>query len=196
MLSDKECRNLKPKDKTYCVSDEKSLYMEVHPNGSKYWMWKYRYASKQKRIALVVYPEVSLKDAREKREEMRKILKAGEDPAELRKKKKIEVRENTVNTFENIAREWFEKKKHTLAERYGTQLLGRLEADIFPFLGSTPIKNITSKELLIVIRKIEERGATESAHRILQTVGQVFEYAIADDRAEGPFNTEVHQVAT
>ncbi|MDR2067399.1 MAG: hypothetical protein LBP41_00195, partial [Holosporaceae bacterium] len=102
----------------------------------------------------------------------------------MRKKQKIETRENVVNSFKNVAVEWFEKNKSAMAERHAFYIISRLKANIFPFLGSIPIKSITSKELLAVIRKIEERGAPEVARRTLQVVGQVFRYAIATGRAE------------
>jgi integrase len=120
---------------------------------------------------LGAYPEVSLKEARTKREEYRKIVKRGEDPSELRKKQKVETKENVVNTFENIAREYLEKKEAVLAKTYYGRSVNRLESNVFPFLGGLPIKKIKPQELLGVIRKIEERGAIEIAHKTLQTVG-------------------------
>jgi integrase len=184
MLSDTNCKNAKPKDKIYSLSDCDGMYLEISPNGSKYWRLKYRYAGKQKRIALGVYPEVSLKEAREKRDDIRKIIRNGDDPLIERKKIKIETKENVINSFKNIACEWFEKNKSAMAERHAFYVIRRLEANIFPFLGSIPIKKITPKDLLAVIRKIEERGAYEVSRRTLQVVGQVFRYAIATGRAE------------
>ncbi|MDR1236439.1 MAG: tyrosine-type recombinase/integrase [Holosporaceae bacterium] len=184
MLSDAACKNAKPKDKIYAVTDGGGMYLEIHPNGSKYWRMKYRYAGKQKRIAFGVYPEVSLKEARAKKDAARKTLKNGEDPSIIKKKAKIEFMENVVNTFENVAREWFDKKKAEVSEKYASKIISRLEYNIFPFLGSTPIKKISPRELLTVIRKIEEKGAIVTARIVTQYVGQIFRYAIAADCAE------------
>ena len=122
---------------------------------------------------------------------MRKVIKSGEDPSLLRKKQKIETRENVVNTFENIAHEWFKKNADAMAERHAFYVIRRLEANIFPFLGGIPIKEITTKELLAVIRKIEERGSLEVAHRTLQVVGLIFRYAIAPGRAEHDISADL-----
>jgi integrase len=134
--------------------------------------------------AFGVYPKISLKEARCMKDAARKILKNGDDPSTVKKKEKLELKENVVNTFENIAREWFEQKKTIITEDYADSLMSRLENDIFPFLGSTPIKKISAKELLAVIRKIEGRGAVILSRSIFQSVGQIFRYAIATDRAE------------
>jgi integrase len=133
-------------------------------------------------IALGVYPEVSLKEAREKRDRLRELIRNGEDPALLRKRQKVDARENTVNTFENITREWFEKKKTVMAERHAFYVIRRLELNVFPALGKTPIKKITSKGLLAVIKTMEERGIVETSHRVMQVVDQVFRYELG--RAE------------
>ncbi|GHU23394.1 integrase [Alphaproteobacteria bacterium] len=184
MLSDAACKNAKPKDKVYAITDGEGMYLEIHPNGSKYWRMKYRYGDKQKRIALGVYPEVSLKEAREKKNVARKILKSGEDPSIVKKKGKIELKEDIVNTFENIVWEWLKKKKTEVADKQVKKITARLEKNVLPFLGSIPIKKISSKELLAVIRKIEERGAIVTAHIVMQYVGQIFRYAIATNCAE------------
>jgi integrase len=173
------------------IADCGGMYLEIHPNGAKYWRLQYRHADKHKRISLGVYPNVSLKDAREKCAKLRKIIKSGEDPSLLRKKEKIEIRENIINTFENIAREWFKKNADAMAKRHAFYVIRRLEANIFPFLGDTLIKKITSEELLGVIRKIEERGSLEVAHRTLQVVGRIFRYAIATGKAEHDISADL-----
>ncbi|MDR1031697.1 MAG: tyrosine-type recombinase/integrase [Holosporales bacterium] len=184
MLTDTVCRNAKGRDKIYALTDEKGLCIEVYPNGGRFWRLYYRHAGKKKRMALGVYPEVSLKDARDKRDELRKIIKAGEDPAEIRKKDKLEAREALQNTFKNIALEWLEKKRSSVTEGQIFEITRRLEMNVLPFLGSIPIKRISPRDLLATIRKVEERGALEMAHRTLQYVGQIFRYAIANGRAE------------
>jgi hypothetical protein len=150
----------KSTDKIMTIADCGGMYLEVHPNGSKYWRLQYRHVGKHKRISLGVYPNVSLKEAREKREELKKILQSGEDPSLVRKRRKIEIIENVNNTFENIAREWFEKNVAAMAERHAFYVIRRLEANVFPFLIGVPIKKITPKDLLAIIRKwLEKRGS-------------------------------------
>jgi integrase len=190
MLTDSKCKNAKPKDKPYKLADEKALYLEVMVNGSKYWRFKYRYNNKEKRLALGVYPEVSLKEARDKRDEARKLLASGVDPAENRKAMKAAQMANG-ETFEVVTREWFAKKKDSWADNHAERILRRLEANIFPWLGNLPIASIDAPKLLAVIRRIEGRGAIESAHRILQTCGQIFRYAIATGRAERDLSVDL-----
>jgi integrase len=183
-LTDIKCKAAKAKDKTYAMYDVDGLYLEITPSGGKHWRFSYRFAGKRKRMALGEYPEISLQEARIKRDELRKTVKKGADPCLLRKKAKIETKENVANSFENIAMEWFEKNKSAMAERHAFYVIRRLKANIFPFLGGVTIKDIAPKELLAVIRKIEGRGAQEVARRTLQVVGQVFRYAVATGRAE------------
>jgi len=190
-LTDLRCKQAQHKDKTYAIYDNKGLYLEIMPVKGKYWRFSYSFTGKRKRIALGVYPEVSLKDARSKRDELRKVIKSGEDPSLIRKKAKIETKENIVNSYENIAREWYKKKQPTMAERHAFYVISRQEANIFPYLGSVPINKITPKELLAVIRKIEDRGSLEVSRRTLQVVGQVFRYAIATGRAEHDISTDL-----
>lgn len=190
MLTDPKCKNAKPKEKPYKLADEKALYLEVMVNGSKYWRFKYRYNNKEKRLALGVYPEVSLKEARDKRDEARKLLASGVDPAENRKAMKA-AQVADGETFEVIAREWFAKKKDSWAQCHSERILRRLEANIFPWLGNLPIANIDAPKLLAVLHRIERRGAIESAHRMLQTCGQIFRYAIATGRTERDLSVDL-----
>jgi integrase len=183
MLTDTACKNAKPRDKAYKLSDEKGLYLEIMPTGSKYFRLKYRFESKEKRLALGVYPETSLKDAREKRDEARKLLNQGIDPGAQRKAMKA-AQAAEADTFEVVAREWFEKNAPTWADSHGDRTLRRLERDIFPWLGNAPIRSIDAPKLLIALRRIESRGAVETAHRALQNCGQIFRYAVATGRAD------------
>ena len=183
MLSDPTCKNAKPKDKNYRLADEKGLYLEVRPNGSKYLRMKYRYGGKEKLLALGVYPETSLKEARAKRDEARKQLEQGIDPGENRKAMKA-AQTADGETFEVIAREWFLKFQPTWAASHADKIITRLEKDVFPWLGVKPIAAINAPEILAVIRRIEGRGALDTAHRALQNCGQVFRYAVATGRAE------------
>ncbi len=184
MLQDRICKNALAKEKTYSLTDEKGLYLEISSNGSKYWRLSYRIGGKQKRIALGIYPEISLKQAREKREEFRGMIKNGIDPAIYKKQKKIEIKERESNQFKNIAMEWYYKHQDIWAKRTAFYNLSRLESNIFPYIGGISIKEITAKELLSVIRKIEERGSIVVAHKTLNLVGQIFRYAISIGKAE------------
>ncbi len=184
MLTDTACKNAKPREKAYKLSDEKGLYLEIMPNGCKYFRMKYRFGGKEKLLAFGVYPETGLKDARDKRDEARKQLAQGIDPGENRKAMKA-AQSAEADTFEVMAREWFAK----YSGRHGrqataTKFLRRLEKDLFPWLGKRPIASITAPELLDCLRRIEARGALDTAHRAHQNCGQVFRYAVATGRAE------------
>ena len=183
-LSDKECKAFKPKDKPYKKADGFGMYLEIMPNGSKYWRLKYRYNGKEKRLALGVYPDVSLKEAREKRDEARKNLAADIDPSFAKQSEKRQARIDGANTYEAIAREWIAHNAENWTERHKQTVTSRLERDVFQHIGHMPIKDITAPILLDVIRMIEKRGAYDIARRALQTSGQVFRYAIVTGRAE------------
>jgi hypothetical protein len=182
-LTDTACTNAACPDgkavKRY--PDAASLYLEVRANGGKYWFWKYRFAGKEKRLALGVYPEVSLKQARLDRDEARKLLKAEDpqDPAQRRREKKLAVRLRTETTFEGVARAWWEQWKGNRSARHANYVLRRLEADVFPEIGASPIASVTAKQLLAVSKKIEARGAVDIAKRAFQMSGQVLRYAVA-----------------
>lgn len=183
-LTDKACKAAKPAEKPRKLADSQGLYLEIMPGGAKYWRLKYRFQGKEKRLALGVYPEVSLAEAREKRDQARKNLANGIDPSFARKEQKRLSNLGSQNSFEMIAREWHETNLDRWSADYGKNLLHRLEADIFPDLGHRPVAMITPPELLETIRKIETRGAHEIAHRAVQTCGQIFRYAIVTGRAE------------
>ena len=184
LLTDTTIRNAKPKDKPYRMFDAGGLYLEIAPSGGKWWRLKYRADGKEKRISLGTYPDVSLKDAREKRDKERKLLASGIDPGVNRKADKASRGERALNSFEIVGREWFEKFSPAWVEAHSTKIISRLERDIFPWLGNKPVAEITAPELLAVLRKIENRGALETAHRTLGNCGQIFRYAIATGRAE------------
>lgn len=183
-LTDTAVRNAKAEPKKRKLYDERGLYLEISPKGGKWWRFKYRFNDKEKLISLGVYPDISLKDARERRDEARKLVAHGIDPSEHRKAHKAEKLSKSANTFETIAREWFSKNQHTWSTGHASRILTRLEKDAFPWLGTQPIADITAPELLKTIRRIEARGALETAHRILGSCGQIFRYAVATGRAE------------
>lgn len=183
-LSDFTIRNVKPGDKPMRLFDERGLYLEVAPSGGKWWRFKYRFDGKEKRLSLGVYPDVGLKDARQRRDEARKLVAAGVDPGENRKAQKLARSERGANSFEVVAREWFAKFEPNWTTGHSSKILARLERDIFPWIGARPIGELKASELLNCLRRVEDRGALETAHRGLQNCGQVMRYAIATGRAD------------
>lgn len=182
-LTDTAVRNTKPREKPYKLADEKGLYLLVHPNGSKYWRLKYRFAGKEKVLAIGVYPDISLADARNRREQARKQLANTVDPGEVKKVNKRATLVAAENSFEAVAREWFAKFAPTWVPSHSNKIIRRLERDIFPWIGNRPIAEVTAPDLLTALRMVEGRGAIDTAHRVLQNCGQVFRYAIATGRA-------------
>ncbi|MEB0030196.1 tyrosine-type recombinase/integrase [Undibacterium sp. RTI2.1] len=182
-LSDTTIRNAKPGERPIRLYDAGGLYLEIAPSGGKWWRLKYRITGKEKRISLGVYPEVSLKEAREKRDIARKQLASDIDPGEHRKAVKLANVEDGSSGFESIAREWFIKFAPNWVATHSDKIIRRLERDVFPWIGKRPIEEITAPEILVVMRRVEERGALETAHRALQNCSQIFRYSIATGRA-------------
>ncbi len=182
-LTDTAIRNFKPAAKPIILSDERDLYLEVAPSGGKWWRLKYRFDGRDKRISLGVYPEVSLKDARARRDDARKLLADGVDPSAQRKAEKAAKTSQSANSFEVVGREWFAKFQPQWADSYRRKIRSRLDQDLFPWIGSRPIAEITAPELLAVARRVESRGALHTAHRVIRTAGQIFRYAVATGRA-------------
>lgn len=179
-LSDIQAKNVKPKTSPYKITDGDGMYLLVMPNGAKYWRMNYRFAGKQKTMALGTYPEVSLGTARKKRIAARELL-AGDPPIDPMSQRKIDRREAAIrakNTFESIGREWWDAKRDGWSQRHASAVMARLEKDLFPTLGARPLVEIESPELLDVVRGIERRGALEVASKTLTIAGQVFRYAI------------------
>jgi integrase len=158
--------------------DGRGLYLEIAPTGSRWWRFKYRFAGKEKRISLGVYPDVGLKKARDRRDEMRKFVADGIDPSAARKQEKLMALDAALNTFEAVAREWFEKHSPNWEASYSVKLLARLEANVFPWLGHRPIRDIKAPELLSVLRRVESRGVLETAHRLMNYCGNIYRYAV------------------
>ncbi len=182
-LTDSMARNARPAAKAVRMFDRDGLYLEVSPRGGKWWRLKYRYAGKEKRVSLGVYPEVNLKMARERTIDARRLLDAGVDPSENRRAAKASQLQGAANSFEVVTREWIEQQMKLWVKGHGERILARFERDIFPWIGARPIADLTAPELLTTVRRIEKRGALETAHRALGNCGQVFRYAIATGRA-------------
>jgi integrase len=183
-LSDTTVRRAKPGEKQRKLFDAHGLYLLLAPTGSRWWRLKYRFAGKEKLLALGSYPEVSLKEARVRCHDARKKLAAGVDPSADRKTTKAALAALGNGNFEAVAREWFEKFWPKLAPSHAITVIQRLEHNVFPWLGTRPIAEITAPEVLTVLRRIEARGALEVAHRVKQIIGQVFRYAVATGRTQ------------
>lgn len=183
-LSDTAIKKAKPEAKSYKMADGGGMYLEVMPSGSKYWRLKYRFGGKEKRLAFGVYPDVTLAEARSRRDAARKLLANDTDPSAAKQAKKAANVELGANSFEVIAREWFIRHAPNWKENHSSKIIARLEKDVFPWIGTKPIAEISAPTLLAAIRRIEARGALETAHRALACCGQVFRYAVATGRAE------------
>lgn len=183
-LTDAAVRTAKPGEKPQKLTDGKGLYLYIAPTGGKLWRYDYAFNGKRKTLALGPYPAITLADARERREEARKLLANGVDPGNIKKAQKAARLERAANSFEVLAREWYEKQTGTWSDSHGVRILRRFERDVFPLIGGLPVADITAPVLLEAIRKIEARGAVETAHRAMQNCGQVFRYAIATGRAD------------
>lgn len=206
-LTDTAVRNAKSGEKPYKLTDERGLYLLVNAVG-KYWRYDYRFAGKRKTLALGVYPDVPLagrkdkdtgqwvKGARDKRDEARQKLADGIDPGLHRKALRAAAADRAANSFETIAREWHAKYSEKWSEGHAARLLRRLEVDVFPWIGGRPVAEVSAKELLSVLRRIEDRKAIETAHRAHQNAGQVFRYAVATGRAERDPSTDLRGALT
>ena len=184
MLSDVALKKAKQQPTAYKLYDTGGMFVLVAPTGGKLWRLKYRFAGKEKLLSLGAYPEVSLADARIKRDEARKQLHDGVDPGEARKAVKRARASSAANSFEAIAREWHTKFANTWAPSHADRVLRLLERDVFPWIGHRPIAEITAPELLAVLRRIESRGALETAFRARVYSGLVFRYALHTGRAD------------
>lgn len=174
MLTDKKIIQAKPQEKTYRLYDQHGLYLEVAPSGGKWWRLKYRFQGKEKRISLGVYPFVTLKEAREKTFTYKKNLAEGIEPKGVQKKHL-----SKSNTFESVAREWHKKMMAQRNEEYKAQVMRAMEREIFPFIGDIAIDEIDAPSILAILRRIEERGLTETPHKIKSYISQTMRYGIA-----------------
>jgi integrase len=179
-LTDTSIKNAKPRPKPYKLSDGGGMYLDISPSGGKLWRLKYRIHGKEKRLSIGIYPAVSLKDARARRDEAKELLAQGIDPSnakqEARKVAAALTREETT-TFETVAREWYSKKTVALSLGHQKKVLSRLENQLFPYIGGIPIAQLEPADILHAVRHAEERGLIETAHRLAQLAGQVCRYA-------------------
>jgi integrase len=190
-LNDAKLRNLTKPGKHF---DGGGLYLEVTPAGGRYWRMKYRFGGKENRLSFGVYPEVGLKDARAKHDAARRTLDQGSDPSELRKAARARTAHDAVNTFEAVAREWLVKTAAKRAAITQAKVAAWLEKDVLPFIGKMPISAIGPRDVLDkVVRRVEARGAIDTAHRVKQLCGQVFRYAVVSERAERDVTAELRE---
>ena len=190
-LTDRAIRNAKPKAKIYKLADSGGLYIEVAPSGGKWWRFKYRFGGKQKRFSVGVYPDVPLATARKRRDAARELVADGIDPGAKRKADKREAAGRAANSFEAVAREWYDKQAHTWVATHATDVLRRLEGNLFPEIGERPIVELEAPDLLAAVQKIEQRGARDLAHRVLQVAGQVLRYGIATGRCKRDLSADL-----
>ena len=182
-LTDTKVRTIKPAEKPKKLFDGGGLFLLVTPTGGKLWRLKYRFGGIEKLLALGAYPQTSLADARQKRDDARALMLNGVDPRDIKKAQKAAgAQEN--ETFEVIAREWHTKFSASWAASHSNKIIRRFELYVFPWLGDRQIKSITAPDLLTVLRRIEAKGTLDTAHRTRQNCGQVFRYAVATGRAE------------
>lgn len=183
-LTDVQVSKAKSKDKPYKLTDGDGLFLLVTPTGGKLWRLKYRIDGKEKLLAFGAYPAIGLADARQRREDAKKMLVNGVDPGEVKKAQKAAIVAEAENAFEVVAREWHGKFSGQWSPGHAATIMDRLTRDVFPWLGAKPVSDIKPVDILAVLRRVEGRGALETAHRIRTICGQVLRYAVATGRAE------------
>jgi integrase len=183
-LTDTAVKAAKSNPRAYKLTDERGMFLLVTPAGGKLWRLKYRMHGKEKLLALGAYPDVSLREARDRRDDARKLIAAGTDPSERKKAEKRAARKSAADSFEAIAREWHTRQAKHWTKDHAERTLSRLVRDVFPWLGNRPVSAIDAADVLDVLQRVEGRGAIETAHRVKTVAAQIFAYAIATRRAE------------
>jgi integrase len=186
-LTDTEIRNAKPKEKKYCIADGNGLQLTITPDGRKFWEIRYTIDGKAKQTTAGIYPAVSLKDARAKRDELKSKVSKGTDP--IREKKELKLikqaeEQDSQNTFEKCAADYFELIRGKISEGHFNKQWGRLKSNIIPFIGDMRMSEIKRDDILVYLTRIQDRGAIEEAHRVYNIVSQVYQYAVANHRCE------------
>lgn len=177
-------KKAKPREKVYSLGDGNGLSLIIEPNGSKGWRFRYQFNGKSKMISLGIYPVITLNEAREKRDDARRLVANGTDPAEARKEERNKASGQSENTFKKITLEWYEGRKDRWSEGYRDDMMEAFENDVFPYIGDRPIAEIKPLELLEVLSIMEKRGVTEKLKKVRQRCGEVWKYAIITGRAE------------
>jgi integrase len=195
-LTQTQIEKAKPGPAAHRLWDSQGLYLEVSPSGGKWWRLKYRIARKEKRLSLGTFPDVSLKNARKRRDAARELIADGIDPSKQRKAEKRDAKGREANTFDAVAREWYAKQARAWVPTHAADVIRRLESNLFPEIGATPIAELTAPALLAALRKIEHRGAHDLAHRVLQVSGQVFRYGVATGRCQHDLSRDLRGALT
>ncbi|PXW84709.1 uncharacterized protein DUF4102 [Nitrosomonas sp. Nm84] len=183
-LTDSIIKAVKPQEKPFSLPDGHGLVLLVQPSGAKWWRYRYRFNGTARMLSIGVYPDVTLKVARNEHARFKELLVKGIDPSENRKAEKQQAAIAAANSFETIARLWWNHWKHDKTERHADYTMRRMEADILPAIGAKSINDITAMHLIALIRKVESRGALDIAKRVLTLCGQVMRYAVAHELAE------------
>jgi integrase len=189
-------RNARPGKKPKRLYDSGGLYLEISPTGGRWWRFAYRFAGKRKLLSLGVSNDVPLAIARKRRDEARVLLADGVDPSAARQAEKREAAGRVTSSFEAVAREWYAKRAHTWIHSHATDVMRRLESNLFPVIGAVPIGELTAPALLAALRKSEHRGAHDLAHRVLQVAGQVLRYGVAMGRCERDLSSDLRGALT
>ena len=177
-LTDVAIRKAAPRPKPFKLSDSGGLFLLVQPSGSKWWRYKFRFAGKEKLLALGSYPDVSLADARDRHAQARKLLASGKDPSREKQVAKRQALIESGNSFKSITEEWHKKRLHRWTPLHAKKIMKSFEADVFPEIGHRPITDIDAADLLDLLKDVEKRGAYETAHRVSQNCSKVFSYAV------------------
>lgn len=182
-LNDKKLQALKRSPEPGKYADADGLFLKIAPNGGMYWQWRLR-TPKETLVSYGTYPDVSLAEARERHRVAKALRRDGVNPNAAKRDAKLTQKAAADNNFETVAREWWETKRDEWSASYGGKIMARFENDVFPFIGKTPVVDLQPPALLTVLRKIESRGAIETAHRALENVGQVLRYAVITGRIQ------------
>ncbi|MSQ19260.1 MAG: DUF4102 domain-containing protein [Betaproteobacteria bacterium] len=183
-ISDTVIRKAQPQSKPFRLFDGAGMYLEIAPSGGKWWRLKYRIAGKEKRLSLGVYPEVTLREARQRRDDARRMLRNGIDPSAAKQTEKREAKLTEVNAFERVARDWIEHQSPRWEAQTKKRIVDSLDKDVFPVIGTTQITELKLRDITSVIQAIEARGAGETASRVMQRIGDVFRFALMIERIE------------
>ena len=183
-LTDPIVKAAKPQEKPFTLSDGKGLALHVQPQGSKWWRFRYRFNGKPCLLSLGTYPDVTLKEARLERDRLKALIKQGINPSVQRQEDKFMAAKSLTNSFESVARDWWDSWQGTKTPAHATRIIRRLESDVFPLIGNRPLTDITAPLLLMMAKRIESRGALDIARRSLQTCSQIMRYAVAHGIAE------------
>ena len=183
-LSELKIKAAKPMDKPYKLADEKGMYLQVQPTGGKLWRMNYRFDGKRKTLAIGIYPDVTLAAARAKRDEARRQLTNGVDPSSYKREAKKARLKSVANSFKAVSLEWLQTQRQIWSPDHYNRIMARLDNNVWPWMGNTPVADVRAAGILDVLRRIEKRQAFYMAGRVRETIGKVMCFAVATGRAE------------